>query len=95
MRLLVGFTLVIFSVAFVQSQLVIPQVNNLNTVLALLPQIQVYHFSLSNFTRNYCLSIVELYWPTQYCFPPIIRRSLIRKITGTPTTSPSTCLESS
>jgi hypothetical protein len=41
MRLLAGFALVLVGIAFVQGQLVVPQINNLNAVISLLPQFQV------------------------------------------------------
>jgi hypothetical protein len=48
MRFLADFALVIVGIAYLQSQFAIPQVNNnLNTVIVLLPQLQVNHYSLS------------------------------------------------
>ena len=41
MRLLAGLALLLVGIAFAQGQLVVPQTNNLNAVLALLPQLQV------------------------------------------------------
>jgi hypothetical protein len=40
MRFLAGFALVLVGLACVQSQLVIPQINNLDAVISLLPQLQ-------------------------------------------------------
>ncbi|UJR38165.1 hypothetical protein I4U23_030842 [Adineta vaga] len=40
MRFLAGFALIFVSIAFIQGQLVIPQVNNLNALISLLPQFQ-------------------------------------------------------
>ena len=42
MRLLVGFAFVFVSIALIQGQLVVPQFNNLNAIISLIPQIQVY-----------------------------------------------------
>jgi hypothetical protein len=48
MRLLTGFALVLVGIAFVQSQLVIPQINNLDAVISLLPQLQGFIGQLDN-----------------------------------------------
>ena len=48
MRLFAGLALLLVGIAFAQAQLVIPQTNNLNAVLSLLPQLQVNRTFLSN-----------------------------------------------
>jgi len=48
MRLLAGFTLVLVGIAFAQSQLVVPQINNLNAIVSLLPQFQGFLGQLDN-----------------------------------------------
>ncbi|CAF0849388.1 unnamed protein product [Adineta steineri] len=48
MRLLAPFAVLLVSIAFAQSQLVVPQINNLNAVISLLPQLQGFLGQLNN-----------------------------------------------
>jgi hypothetical protein len=65
MRLLAGFALVLITIAFVQSKPISSQVKNLDAGIASLPSLQVNHFPLSIFIRNYCISFIELEKPTR------------------------------
>jgi hypothetical protein len=95
MRLLVGFAFAIVGIACVQSQLVLPQLNNnLNAVVTLLPQLQVNSYNLSIFIQNYWISFIGLPWSTQQCSLPTLQCSHTRSITNTSATSSSICFES-
>ena len=63
MRVLAGVALLLVGIAFAQSQLVIPQTNNLNAVLSLLPQLQVNrtpHEDLEREKTTSCISRASL-----------------------------------
>jgi predicted ATPase len=59
MRLLAGFALVLVGIAFAQSQLVVPQFNNLNAVLSLVPQIQGFISQLDSVLRPQLAGILS------------------------------------